>query len=48
MQQLLIACALILCLLTIYVVIVEGEVGLKHRQKQAHDVTTEYVRGIDA
>lgn len=48
MQQLLIACALLICLLAVYMAVVEGQAGLKHGQKRAHDATTEYVRGIDA
>jgi len=48
MQQLLIACALLICLLAIYMAVVEGGTGLKLGLKRSHEATTEYVRGIDA
>lgn len=48
MQQLLIACALLLCLLLVYWHVAEGEHGLKAGQKKAHAATTQYVRDIDA
>lgn len=48
MQQLLIACALLLCMLVIYLHVAGGEQGLSQQQKKAHDAATKYVRGIDS
>lgn len=48
MQQLLIACALLLCLLFVYLHAAAGDDGLKTHQKDAHDAATEYIRSIDA
>lgn len=48
MQQLLITCLLILCMLFVYLAAIGGEFGLKNEQQRVHRHTIDYVRDIDA